>query len=240
MCSLCIANCCILSILVISCPANFEVIAMQKSSSNSIVRKEVRSTIKNVFNVAENVTTDEDTFAKIATTIEVENTTENLVQFQNAMNEISDASYEACHGSNSGLVLSEEIPILINKFEKAVNDSKSTKARQVFGRLLCLKQKFQGNSTLVVKRQIDHDEYEKLLNEWFEELSVTDIPILFFDQVGEDAITTLAFVVDDTGSMRQEIDAVKDLIKALIKAEKFSPYYYILGTFNDPGNDNIC
>ena len=60
-------------------------------------------------------------------------------------------------------------------------------------------------------------------------------PILLFDEVDEDTIPTLAFVVDDTGSMGGEISAVKDLIKAIIKAEKSSVYYYILGTINDPG-----
>ena len=96
---------------------------MQKSNSNKVVRKEVRSTIKNVLDIAENVTTDEDAFTKIAATVKVENTTENLVQFQNAINEISEASYEACYGSNSSLVLPEDTQALIKKFEKAVNDS---------------------------------------------------------------------------------------------------------------------
>ena len=206
---------------------------MQKSNSNKVVRKEVRSTIKNVLDIAENVTTDEDAFTKITATIKVENTTENLVQFQNAINEISEASYEACYGSNSSLVLPEDTQALIKKFEKAVNDSKSTEARHIFGRLLCLRQKF---SALIVKRQADDlTEYEMILNMWFEKLSVEDFPILFFDEVDEDAIPTLAFVVDDTGSMVGEISAVKDLIKAIIKAEKTSAYYYILGTFNDPG-----
>ena len=193
----------------------------------------MRSTIKNVLDIAENVTTDEDAFTKITATLKVKNTTENLVQFQNAINEISEATYEACHGSNSSLVLPEDTPVLIKQFKNAVNDSKSTEARRIFGRLLCLRQKFQAINTSIVKRQAD--DIEAVLNDWFEELSVEDFPILFFDEVDEDAIPTLAFVVDDTGSMGGEISAVKDLIKAIIKAEKYSPYFYILGTFNDPG-----
>ena len=50
-----------------------------------MVRKEVRSTIKNVLDIAENVTTDEYAFTRITATIKVKNTTENLVQFQNAI-----------------------------------------------------------------------------------------------------------------------------------------------------------
>ena len=209
-------------IVVITCPANFKVVAMQKSNSSKIVRKEVRSTVKNALDLTENVTTDEEAFTKIAATLKVENTTENFVQFQNAMNEISEASYEACYGSNTTLVLPEETPVLIKKFERAVHDKKSTEARHIFGRLLCLKQKLEANNTSVVKRQID---YETLLDMWFEDLSEEEFPVLFFDVVDEDDIPTLAFVVDDTGSMSSEIAAVKYLIKAIIKAEKTSVHF---------------
>ena len=233
---------------------------MQKSISNNIVRKQVRSTIKNALNIVEDVTTDEDAFVTIAATVEIENTTENFVQFQNAINEISEASYEACYGSDSSLVALAETLVLIDKFTKAINDSNSVEARYIFGRLLCLRQKFQTDSTLVVKRQVDDDDdgddddddgsddddtgsgsgaYAMILDMWFEDLSVEDLPILFFGNVDDDAVQTLAFVVDDTGSMGNEINVVKDLIKAIIKAEKSSAYYYILVTFNDPGKTII-
>ena len=207
---------------------------MQKSISNHIVRKEVRSAIKNALNVVENITTDEDAFTTIATLVKIENTTENFVQFQNAINKISEASYEACYGLNHSLVVPAETPVLINKFREAMTESKSNEARHIFGRLLCLRQKFQ-------KQEVDDDdggsgEYEMMLDMWFEDLSVEDILILFFDDVEEVAIPTLAFVVDDSGSMKKEIKAVKYLIKAIIEAEKISSFYYILVTFNDPGN----
>ena len=222
--------------LVISCPANFKVIAKQKTISSRVVRKEVRSTIKNVLHLSENITTDKEAFAKIAETIKVRNTTENFVKFQNAINEISEASFEACYGSNSSLVLPEETPVLIETFKVAAKNNKSTEARRIFGRLLCLKQKFQPNNiTSILKRETDEIEME--LNMWFNNLSPTNFPVLFFDDVGDNDEPTLAFVVDDTGSMRDEIDAVKELIKAIIKAEKFAPFFYILGTFNDPSND---
>ena len=221
---------------------------MQKSISNDIVRKQVRSTIKNALKIVEDVTTDEDAFITIAATVEIQNTTENFVHFQNAINEISEASYEACYGSDSSLVALAETPVLIDKFTKAINDSNSVEARYIFGRLLCLRQKFQTDSTLVVKRQVDNDDddggsgsgaYGMILDMWFEDLNVEDLPILFFGNVGGDAVQTLAFVVDDTGSMGNEINAVKDLITAIIKAEKSSAYYYILVTFNDPGKTII-
>ena len=219
--------------VVIDCPANFKVIAMRKSSSDKVARKEVRAAIKNVLKIADNVTTDKEAFTKIATTIKVKNTTENFVQFQNAMNEISEASYEACYGSNVSLVLLEETQELISKFKKAVEDEKPMEARRFFGRLLCLREKYHINNTLVVKR----DDDLAALNELFDKLSLTDFPVLFnFHELEITEIPALAFVVDDTGSMIDEIDAVKDLIKAIIKAERDYPAFYILGTFNDPGS----
>ena len=212
-------------IVVIRCPANFKVIAIQKSNSNKIVRKEIRSTINNTLDIAENITTDQEAFTKITETLKIKSNIKKFVQFQNAMNEISEASYEACHGSESNLVLPGETLVLIDKFEKAVHGKKSTEARHIFGRLLCLRQRFQANNTLVVK--------------WFGELNVSDFHTLFFDEVDDNDIPTLAFVVDDTESMEDKIDAVKRLIKTIIKAEKASPFFYVLGTFNDPGKLKI-
>ena len=205
---------------------------MQKSSSDKVARKEVRSAIKNVLDTTENVTTDKEAFTKIAAKIKVKNTTENFVQFQNAINEISEASYEACYGSNVSLVLLEETQELIKKFKKAVDDEKPMAARRFFGRLLCLREKYHTNNTLVVKR----DDDLAALNNWFDKISLTDFPVLFnFLELEITEIPALAFVVDDTGSMGDEINAVKDLIKAIVKAERDSPVFYILGTFNDPG-----
>ena len=217
-------------IAVISCPPNFKVVAVQKATTNTVVRKEIRSTIKDVLNLTENVVIDKEAFTKLTTKIEVENSTEYFVQFQNAINEISIASYEACYGSKNTLVLAEETPVLINNFEKA--DSSET--RHIFGRLLCLKYKFLTNSTfkLVAKRQTDTDITK--IEMWFNDLEVDQFYKLFNFTTD---FPTLAFVVDNTGSMSEEIDAVKDLITAIIKAERSSPFLYILGTFNDPGND---
>ena len=50
-----------------------------------------------------------------------------------------------------------------------------------------------------------------------------------------DPVPTLAFVVDDTGSMGSEIRSVQRLIHSFIQSERSEPLDYILTTFNDPG-----
>ena len=206
---------------------------MQKAATNTVVRQEIRSTIKEVLNLTENVAMDKEAFTKLTAKIEVENTTEHFVQFQNAVNEISKANYEACYGPKNTLALAEEMPVLINNFEKA--DSSET--RRIFGRLLCLKHKFLNTFKVVAKRQTDTDIINNNITEiemWFKDLDAPQFYKLFNFTTD---FPTLAFVVDNTGSMLDEIKAVKDLITAIIKAERSSPYFYILGTFNDPGNN---
>jgi len=50
----------------------------------------------------------------------------------------------------------------------------------------------------------------------------------------------LAFVIDNTGSMRNEIDAVKRIIRSFIKNEGREPRMYVLATFNDPKQSKHC
>ena len=46
-------------------------------------------------------------------------------------------------------------------------------------------------------------------------------------------------MIDDTGSMGGEIEAVKCLARAFLKSERGGPAKYILGTFNDPGEGSV-
>ena len=47
---------------------------------------------------------------------------------------------------------------------------------------------------------------------------------------------TLGFVVDDTGSMSDEIAKVKEVITFFVNSSTAAPSHYILTTFNDPGD----
>jgi uncharacterized protein with von Willebrand factor type A (vWA) domain len=47
---------------------------------------------------------------------------------------------------------------------------------------------------------------------------------------------TLMFAIDDTGSMRGEIDAAKKIATAIVDEQRAEPVDYILAPFNDPGN----
>jgi len=218
--------------VVTSCPNNFNQTAEQKIRSYKLVRKEVRRTTRKVLNIAENLATDKEAFAKIAKLLKVENSVENFMQFQSVVNEMSDASNEACYGSPNSLVHTKDTSTWIDKYNKAINEKKFIEARNIFGRLLCLRQIFHTS----IAKAINHS---STLDMWFDKLNNTEFSPLF--NFTEGIPQSLAFVVDDTLSMSEEIDAVKEIINTIIKAQKASPdFYYILGTFNDPGNDNQC
>jgi len=69
---------------------------------------------------------------------------------------------------------------------------------------------------------------------FYDSLNATQLEQLIFAYDPESPPPTLAFVVDNTGSMGGEIEAVKDIILSFIKTERNEPIAYILGTFNDP------
>ena len=48
---------------------------------------------------------------------------------------------------------------------------------------------------------------------------------------------TLMFAIDDTGSMREEIQEAKKIAKSIIDQPRTIPVEYVLSPFNDPGNN---
>ena len=46
---------------------------------------------------------------------------------------------------------------------------------------------------------------------------------------------TLMFAIDDTMSMREEIQGAKNLATAIVNMQRAEPVDYILSPFNDPG-----
>ncbi|XP_046850766.1 von Willebrand factor A domain-containing protein 7-like [Xenia sp. Carnegie-2017] len=50
---------------------------------------------------------------------------------------------------------------------------------------------------------------------------------------------TLMFAIDDTGSMREEIQGAKNLATAIVNMQRAEPVDYILSPFNDPGTGPV-
>ena len=72
----------------------------------------------------------------------------------------------------------------------------------------------------------------KNVKDFFTSLSLTQFGIFGLAR----RVYTVAFVVDDTGSMGEEIAHVQRLISDFVRSGAASPSHYILASFNDPGD----
>ena len=177
-------------------------------------------------------------------------------KFVEAMNGIIEAKQEACSGDVRPGV--DDVPRLVQEFRAALNATKRDllKLRTILGKLLCIKDKVERLGLGKRKRRValvspvpceDRKPEECTCPpggvygdcivcpcEFFRCLDPDDVlkPILGFV---EEEIQCLAFVVDNTGSMRNEIAAARAVIQSFIRSEEELNYVgcYILMPFND-------
>ena len=163
-------------------------------------------------------------------------------QFVEAVAEITEAHQEACSGRRDEQPTREDVPRLARQFA-ALSLKESQELRSIFGKMLCLRDRHSDRK----KRQavdvcdgivcpdgkfdavIDPCQFFACLDDETEETFGMKVEAIFgfvrFD------LQCLAFVVDTTGSMRNEIEAVQDLILAYVSSEE--PSCYIITPFND-------
>ena len=143
-----------------------------------------------------------------------EDTPANNESFTEALDEIKQAVYTACFVEG---ITERDLPNVLQDLEAAYRKREIHDLRKAYGSILCLKSKASR------KRRRD-------INSVYEGISANRVGNLFFE-----ATYSVGFAIDDTGSMRDEIEAVKCLVRAFIKGFRNGPAQYILGTFNDPG-----
>ena len=109
------------------------------------------------------------------------------------------------------------MPNVLQDLKAAYRKREIHDLRKAYGSILCLKSKASR-------------ERRQNIDEVYNNISANYVGSLFFE-----ATYSVGFAIDDTGSMRDEIEAVKCLVRAFIKGFRNGPAQYILGTFNDPG-----
>ena len=176
--------------------------------------------------------TDEAVYRSVLNATKTSPSPKMSASFYEAVAEISRAFYKACHGSGSGSISLDDFPDLVTKYEKAFESKDTQKLREIFGAMTCLKVK----SAAIADSRAKRATYTTI-NEFFDCLDGDDLGVIFFGLSSADF--SVAFVIDDTGSMGNEIDAVKCLVRSFLKSERGGPAKYILGTFNDPGEGSV-
>ena len=147
-----------------------------------------------------------------------EDTTANNESFTEALDEIKQAVYAACFIDG---ITEWDLPQVVRDLHTAYRDRKIHDLRKAYGSILCLKSKESSYRSQRQTRAI-HDIYNRITANY--------ISSLFF--VGTYSV---GFAIDDTGSIRGQLEAVKCLVRAIIKSTGTKTAEYILGTFNDPG-----
>ena len=212
-----------------SCPTGPSVTTFleKREESESIGLKEVVRQATSLLPVTDNssVPTVEAAYKAALSVVEKEDNPENAAQFYEALGEITEVVYRSCFG---------DVPITLanfssvkKQFMQARSGKQISKLREAYGFLLCLKHLSETDSRSR-KRRSTADEIQA----FFDSIDVDDFGSIFF--LSDDPYS-VAFIIDDTGSMRNDIEAAKCLVRGFLKAERAVPSKYILGTFNDPG-----
>ena len=206
--------------------------------TNEAVQASVRRIFSRVLNdstIANDALSNGEVYKLVATILGVSVTSDGFNHFQEAIIEIIVAKLSACSGAKRDQLGVDDISKLVSNFTAFVNAKNLKQVHKIYGKLLCLQEHLSARNIIKSKRQVDPFEtFYKSVNgnrlaTIFGIANVTDL----------DSKPTLAFAVDDTGSMSEEIKSVQKLIHSFIKTERSEPQAYILTTFNDPGKEEL-
>lgn len=145
--------------------------------------------------------------------------------FVSAMSDVSREHFKACYGPSSERVRPTHVQSLIRQFNGLRNTTRVHELRAVFAKLLCVR---DHNSRIGKRSTRDAEDF-------FRGLNSTDFGDIFgFTETNRPVPTgSLAFAVDTTGSMWDEIQKVQEIIRSFVRSEKQEPFYYVLAEFND-------
>lgn len=211
-----------------SCPTSLSLVSYveEKKESESIGIDEIVKQATALVPATGNSTvpTVEDAYKAVLAVVDKEDNLENAAEFYEALGEITKAVYRSCFG---------EMPIALDSFSsvkkqfgQALRGRQINQLREVYGLLLCLKHLSETDNRKRKKRLTASE-----IQTFFGEITADDFEMIFF-HFGRPY--SVAFIIDDTGSMADDIQAAKCLVRGFLNALRGEPAKYILGTFNDP------
>ena len=204
------------------------------------ISPEISEALKlSVFTNATNISgesTAQVAYESLAESFGVKPTPTGYTNFIEAVNEVSLAQAEACSNS-SFLPTPDLVSQLAEDFETmfTADDQDLTELRSVYGKLLCLnsrsessRKKRQANCECKINVTIDRLSKAKTICELFkcltEKFEIQQFAQLIFglevsgssENEDNDHIPCLAFALDYSGSMIEELDAAKQIIRGFL------------------------
>ena len=161
----------------------------------------------------------------------VTSTPEKNATFYEAVGDISKSMYKACYGSDR--IGIGDFAAIKAKYEMAYKKKNVTELRKAYGFLVCLMKKVstRAKRTPTVAPGTPN---AAIINFYCTLQNANHVGRLFFDPASGSKYS-VAFVIDDTGSMASHIEVAKCLVRSFLASGVNGPEKYILGTFNDPG-----
>ena len=194
-------------------------------------------------------------YEDLAKEFEVETSENGYNNFIEAVNQITEAKVAACE-DGSGLNESD-VPRLASEYGVLKEDSVANvvELRDIFGKMMCLSEKEHQERKRKRRDSYCSDSEDKFccpdrkdckcpgkaspvicVCEFFDCLDPEDDikPLMGFTLIYvAEGFPCLAFTVDTTGSMKTEIDTVKEVIRYILSSEEDGPGCYVLQPFND-------
>ena len=229
---------------------DLELVTAQKESQDAVVQS-IKSVFSGLINETANASFSEvskELYQAISSRFNESITDSGFTKFTEAISEISSGYALACSSPPEARPTAEDIPKLMKEFSTAYEDSKLLEIRSIYGQMLCLSDLLSESEEPAVgrkRRQRVCPDRENCMCpaggisesiictcEFFECLDEGDqLQPMFLDF---DTISCLAFVIDTTGSMKDEINLAIDVIKDFLGSEEVGGCY-LLVPFNDNG-----
>ena len=149
--------------------------------------------------------------------LSLDDTPDRTQDFGRAFSQIIAANTRACTEYRGQSITSANITQVINELRNALDTGSGLNSvRDIFGRALCLDSLVETESALSFVTELTGEDRGKIFGL-------------------AQRLYSLGFVVDDTGSMAEEIASVQQIIQQFVNSDIGAPTHYILTSFNDPG-----
>ena len=203
--------------------------------------------VKQIFpNISLDTHNVEQTYEQIAHALGKESSTDGVNSFINALNSIQDSYASTCNSEELEIPPPSTLSKLVEDFKKATNIhvGNSTLAQTIFGQFLCYSElENKKNSNTRFKRRAARESVLPTICEcpdevstpceFFACLTVEEVEVLLEFGNTDYGEPCIAFLIDTTGSMREEIESAKNVILQFLKAQRNSTTCYMLVPFND-------
>ena len=160
--------------------------------------------------------TEVDLYRQLLMDLGLDDTPDREQTFGRAFSQIIAANTRACTEIQGQSVTSMNLTQVVAELRNALDSgSDLNSVRDIFGRALCLRSLVQMGSNSSFVTDLSNEDRGRIFGL-------------------EQRPYSLGFVVDDTGSMAEEIARVQQIILDFVNSDVGAPTHYILTSFNDP------